>query len=117
MPITNVAATHIDTCLSCYLTDHHNRDGEALVGIIPRGQSVDEAASELADETESVGDDRVPADLTRDEIVLTFKRALRGVDLRHIGHDGRRTNVEPMDIDTDDSDRAQVWFLLTWESV
>jgi hypothetical protein len=25
-------ATHIDTCLSCYLQDHHNRPGELLLG-------------------------------------------------------------------------------------
>lgn len=26
-------ATHIDTCLSCYLQDHHNRPGELLLGV------------------------------------------------------------------------------------
>ena len=28
-----VDVSHIDTCLACYLTDHHNRDGELLIGV------------------------------------------------------------------------------------
>lgn len=29
----SVAIQHIDTCFPEYLTDHHNRDGELLVGV------------------------------------------------------------------------------------
>lgn len=28
-----VTIDHIDTCLSCYLTDHHSRPGEVLIGV------------------------------------------------------------------------------------
>lgn len=132
---TNVSAQHVDTCLSSYLQDHHNRDAELLLGIEPCGQTVDEAASQLATEAEVNGDDRLPGDLTRDELILTFKRGLAGVDLRHINGNGGRwdydpANVECIDCDAtvdagevhcqccnDNGERAQVWILLSWETV
>ena len=30
---------HIDTCLSCYLNDHHHRDGELLLGAFVAGNT------------------------------------------------------------------------------
>jgi hypothetical protein len=31
--------SHIDTCLSCYLQDHHHRDGELLLGVYVDGNT------------------------------------------------------------------------------
>ena len=31
--MTEFTVEHIDDCLPCYLTDHHNREGECLIGV------------------------------------------------------------------------------------
>lgn len=36
--------------MSCYLQDHHNREGECLIGITPHGQTDAEAVEELQEE-------------------------------------------------------------------
>lgn len=133
MKTTNVAATHIDTCLSSYLTDHHNRDGECLVGIYPRGQSAGEAADEVCDEFDhlSGGNDGQPS---HDAIRAAALAELDGVDLRHINGNGGRWDRDPdnvscisCDLETEkgdaecsscnDGEHAQVWILITWETV
>jgi hypothetical protein len=109
MATINVSAQHIDTCLSCYLTDHHNRDGELLVGIEPRGQSVADAVTEAQDEAFALLDGNGPS-LDADLVALAFRIALDGVDLKPVDE------TSPGD-DDDSSDRAQVWILLSWETV
>jgi hypothetical protein len=136
MKSTNVSAQHIDTCLSDYIQDHHNRDGELLVGIYPHGQSRDDAALEAMTEARAIGDDRLPEDIYSHVNALTrvFHRALRRVDLRYISANGTRVPVGPdsnscidCDLETvpgygrcdtcNDGEHAQVWLLLTWETV
>jgi hypothetical protein len=36
---SDYVVTHIDTCLSSYLQDHHNRDGELLLGVYVDGNT------------------------------------------------------------------------------
>jgi hypothetical protein len=38
------ALVHVDTCLGCFLQDHHNRDGEFLIGV-----TVDDNSTRIAD--------------------------------------------------------------------
>jgi hypothetical protein len=47
---------HIDTCLGSYLQDHHNRDGELLLGTYVTGSNtVGEVLDGLEDEFRNVG--------------------------------------------------------------
>jgi hypothetical protein len=43
-----ITVSHVDTCLGCYLTDHHSRPGQLLVGVECNGQSAADALEELA---------------------------------------------------------------------
>lgn len=48
--------SHIDTCLSSYLNDHHNRDGELLLGVFVDGAStVGQVLDALRDEYRQIG--------------------------------------------------------------
>lgn len=108
----NVSCTHKDTCLGCYLTDHHNRDGELLLGIYPHSQTDEEAAQELWEELNSCDWD-LPEDLTDEAIKMAFSEAVEGVDFRYIdGRTGNRTEADPGE--ENDGEAAQVWFVLTW---
>jgi len=59
----------VDYCTVDYLTDHHTRAGEFLVGIFPSGQSRSEAADEMYQEfSEALAMDNIafsPTDLGR----------------------------------------------------
>lgn len=75
---------HVDTCLPCYLLDHHNRPGELLVGVTCRAQSVEEVANEIVDEINLVCAGGLPdgfPDLSDDEIREIGKAAAEGVDM------------------------------------
>lgn len=39
--------THIDTCLGCYLQDHHDRPGELLLGVIVDGSTTYQEVKDL----------------------------------------------------------------------
>jgi len=132
VPSYRVTARHVDTCLSSYLQDGHNRDGECLVGIYPRGQSIGEAADEVCDEFDH--NDNGETEMPHEGIRAAALEALEGVDLRYINGNGGRWDNDPentscisCDNDCDkgdaecsscnDGDHAQAWILLSWEAV
>ena len=83
--------TFIDCCTSDYLTDHHNRDGECLVGV-QLGQSKEEAANEVlnyADIPETFSDERIRA---------AARRALKTITL----------------VSNGESEDCLVWLLFKW---
>lgn len=101
----NVSITHVDTCLGCYLTDHHNRPGEFLVGIPCHSQSFDDALTELSEEIAACAPDEFwnGAPLLEPEC----REALRGVDLTSPEDDesGDYASLE-------DGDPCCAWFLV-----
>lgn len=109
-----VSCNYEDTCLGCYLTDHHNRQGELLLGIYPHSQTESEAASELLEELNS-SDWDLPEALTDDLLKAAFSEAVKGVDFRYIDKDGQRVE-ELTDAEEDHliGESSQVWFVLTW---
>lgn len=105
-PVWAVSCRHKDTCLGDYLQDHHNRDGEMLLGASLGGTpeaTVDDLWYEVAE---------IPDDLTEEQVRTALKEAVAGVDLRYIDEHGN-----PQDeIDEDrDSEEPQAWFVLSWE--
>lgn len=112
------ACIHIDTCLSCYLNDHHHRDGELLLGAIVFGDtSIGEVKNELLSEF-----DQVAYDLAGEKPGYDHAKA-RAAILRAF------EEVPPMELDRkafdssldlrDDEDEGfdeycQAWFLITW---
>ena len=110
-----VSCTHVETCLGCYLTDHHNREGELLLGIVPRSQTEDEAVEELLEEAlSSYGE--VPAIVTEDMLKAAFEEALEDVDLRWIDSNGERQDKPPSEDEEEFSlELPKAWFVLTWK--
>lgn len=105
-PIWSVSCRHKDTCLGDYLQDHHNRDGEMLLGASLGGTpeaTVDDLWYEVAE---------IPDDLTEEQVRTALKEAVAGVDLSYIDEHGN-----PQDeIDEDrDSEEPKAWFVLSWE--
>lgn len=102
-----IEVTYIDTCYPDFLTDHHNREGELLVGIILGSETP--IADQLVDELSS-GDYGVPDEISDDDI----KRACRGihVDLRPVDRNGDRCPFDSEELHGEEQPSA--WFLLKW---
>jgi hypothetical protein len=109
----NVALVHVDTCLPCYLNDHHNRDGECLFGIYVDGTTTNgEARGLLLDEFRQT-DDRVPDEIAG-EFVAALDRLFADLDADKL-FDASLEVPEP-DHDIDGGEACQAWFVLTWET-
>lgn len=100
----DVALNYINTCLSCFLTDFHDRPGELLVDITPRGQTEDEAVDEILTEINATLDDRGP-DVDNAVIEAAIRAGIRG------------RPFEVGDEVDEDADYARVWFYLSWQVV
>ncbi len=109
---------HIDTCLSCYLNDHHHRDGELLLGAFVDGSStVSDVLDSLSDEFHTIA-----YDLAANRAGYDHDAAKAALD-RLIDENSDRlerpfdSSLESPTEDEDDdcSEYAQAWFLLTWE--
>jgi hypothetical protein len=116
--ILNLDVTFLESCLACYLTDHHNRDGELLVGIpISNTTTFAEIKDDLFSELNTLLSDRndVPAVLTEAAVGACVESLCATMDPE-----------EPIDADAADEDddswtegesdggECQAWFLLTW---
>lgn len=90
-----VTAEHVDTCLPCYLQDHHNREGELLLCCTPSGQSAEEAAEDLY-LSESTWDGFPEEDeVSQSQIEEALISSLEGVDLRWLDLEGNRCEEDP----------------------
>ena len=108
-----IDVSHIDTSLACYLTDHHNRDGELLIGVPVDGsttnaevmESVTEAfaSADWPDDAENVTDDDVEA-----AVKAVFENAKPDAPFD--------SSLEVNESDEDWSEPVQAWFLLTYSS-
>ncbi len=106
-----VTCYHKDTCLSCYLQNHHNGDNELLIGIPPSGQSLAEAVEDLMSEVSE--SDKVPETVTDDAIRAALTEACEDVDFRWIDSEGERCDEQPEDEPL--GDEPYVYFVLRWE--
>jgi len=134
---------HIDTCLSCFLHDHHNRDGELLLGVYVDGSStVGDVLDGLKDEFRQIGwnlgESRLGYDDEAAEAALDRLLA-ENANKRHLPFDAS-LDAPPWDEDEkffDEEDNfdeeafeqatlewerememgesCQAWFLLTWD--
>lgn len=109
---------HIDTCLSCFLHDHHNRDGELLLGVYVDGEStVSDVLQDLDDEFNAIayglGESRRGYD--HDEARAALNRLFEAT--RDVSENLFDSSLEVPDGHPDDidGDTCQAWFLLTWD--
>lgn len=110
--MTYLSISHIDACLSCYLQDHHNRDGEWLIGVpVDNSTTYANIRAELANELE-VGDapENAP-DWSADEIKVALDDLFSGVkDMAALFDGGSEVP------DDYDGEMPQAWFLVEWET-
>lgn len=110
--------SHIDTCLGSFLTDHHNRDGELLLGVTVNGESTIGAVfHDLFMELNEVAlDNGDQGGFNYDEAGKAI-RALR--DENHPMELDRSYFDSSLDIPDDDEfnmeEQVQAWFLIQWE--
>lgn len=103
-----VSLSHIDTCLPCYLQDHHNRDGELLLGV-----PVDNEAT-YASVREDLRSEFNGADYGVDDVTDEMFEAALAECFADAKPDALfDSSLEPGD---DDGEGPQAWFLLTWEA-
>jgi len=105
-----VTCFHKDTCLGCYLQNHHNGDKELLIGITPAGQSLEAAVEELMSEVSE--SDKVPETISNEDLRTALTEACEDVDFRWIDDEGERCEEQPETNEHGDS--SQVWFVLEW---
>lgn len=105
----------IDICLGCYLTDHHNRPGELLLGVevdgtTDRKEVLDGLLSEL--NARDIDDESFDYD--------TAKGCIKSLFVEGYGTDLSGLFDASLDVLTDEeremSEPCQAWFLLTWDS-
>jgi hypothetical protein len=111
---------HIDTCLPSYLNDHHNRDGELLLGVSVDGTStigqvMDELESEFRSYAYEMGESRKGYD--HDKAWDAIQR-VREENKDRLGmiFDSSLTPFEEGDEEHyDASEWCQAYFLISWE--
>ena len=113
-----VSIHHIDTCLSCYLTDHHNRPGEVLIGVpVTAATTYAEALEQLVSEWDNGGlNEDVDIDVAEAIDVAFGIELLAFTDmLRQAGrlHKPFAPPLEPDD-GSDDGEGPQAWFLIKY---
>lgn len=93
-------------CDVCYLQDHHNREGELLLGVYPT-RTNDELAKELYREAEAFHLSWPISSITREEFLQMAKNAsiYSNDQLQDIVEEDEALGYEP----------NLIWFLLTWE--
>lgn len=98
----------IDVCLSCYLTDHHNREGELLLSVpVDRTTRNGEVRRALIDEL-GAADYGLPDGFDYDE-------AERAINACFAAADGRKTFDSSLDRRGDDDDEScMAHFLITY---
>lgn len=107
---------HIDTCLSCFLHDHHNRDGELLLGVYVDGTStISQVLASLVSEFQQVG-----CQIAEGREGYDHDKAKEA--LAHLINEnsdrGETLFDSSLDIPNEDEDceeYCQAWFLLTWD--
>lgn len=124
-----VSCVHIDTCLSDYLQDHHNRDGECLFGVYVDGRmTIGEVLDGLRSEYQMSGD-RIESDIATDEACkAAITAAFADADPAKLFDASLESPPREEDYESDDlfsdaqdewelnaSEGPQAWFLLTWD--
>lgn len=106
--------THIDTCLPCYLQDHHTRDGETLIGIrVDGGTTNAEVKNDLI--TEATLCEALPEHFTDDMILAAINAEFGGTVIEEDDlWDDKLEVLADNGVDVDD-EPVQAWFLFQWD--
>lgn len=109
---------HIDTCLSSYLQDHHNRDGELLLGVHVDGTTtigdlLDNLDGEFRALAWDMGEFRKGYDHDKAKTALDKLAADNADRLDRLFDPALEVPAEDEDMYGEET--CQAWFLLTWD--
>lgn len=109
--------SHIDTCLSCYLNDHHQRDGELLLGVfVGPDSTVGEVLDAVADEYRQIG-----WELGETRLGFDYDAAKAAIDHLKIDNADRLGRLFDSSLERipegeeDMHEMCQAWFLIHWD--
>ena len=106
-----IKARYLDTCLPCYLQDHHNRDGETLVYAL-LGCTVEDTVDQMIENLDM--DLPLPANWSVAALKESISKAIAGVDLRTFDETGNRIDGEATESEIDQA--PMIYVLLTWDA-
>lgn len=99
--------SHIDTCLPCYLQDHHNREGELLLSVpVDRSTRNGSLMRQVIDELGSA-DFGLPDGFDYEEAEKAIRDCFAGTD-------GRKLFDSTLDKADDEGESCYAHFLLTY---
>lgn len=111
------AVVHIDTCLPCYLQDHHNRDGELLLGVPVDGRHlVEDVLDALESEFHAIA-----YDLGEYRAGYDHDKARKALQDHRDDNEERLGRVFdlsleiPNEDDDEDGESVVAYFLITWD--
>ncbi len=105
----NASLSLIDVCLPCYLTDHHNRDGELLFGLPVDGATrYAQIRDDLCSEFNMSDTEHCPVEGE------AFMAALQDCFAAANPDDAFDPSLE-INSENDWDEPVMAWFLLTWE--
>ena len=109
-----MTCSHVDTCLSSFVLDHHNREGELLLGVFVDGSYTEgdllaALLDELRDASANIDSDYLPG-FDYDSAKAAAKSLFADRDLSE-SFDSSLEIVEPDDM----GEMVQAWFLFQWE--
>lgn len=113
---TKFAVTHIDTCLSSYLNDHHNRDGELLLGVFVDGNAT------VGDVLDAVRDEyrQIAYDMGENRLGFDYDEGLKAIEAMIADNGDNRDKLFDASLDVmgpydDCGESCQAWFLVHWD--
>lgn len=105
-----VSVSHIDTCLGSYLQDHHNREGELLVGVyVTNATTMKEISEGIMSEINS-SDWGLPEELTDEAIQAAIDDEVPATDIIF------DASLDAPSEDDDCAEMCQAWFVLNWSN-
>jgi hypothetical protein len=109
---------HLDTCALSALLNHHNREGELLIGVFVNGNTTHgDVRRELLDELTVASEAVDPTELSGFDLVLARQAAKALFADLHPMQLDRGLFDESLDLDDGlgNSDTIQAWFLFRWD--
>lgn len=108
----NIDVGLIGVCLPCYLQDHHNRQGEYLVGVVVDGATTNKQLKDaLIFEIDIYGND-LPESITDAMIEAAVNECFSNADLEALFD----SSLEVIDDVVYCEDFCYAWFLVTWDN-
>lgn len=106
----SVSVSHVDTCLPSYLTDHHNREGEALFGVPVDASTTHAELREGLREGINAYSGDIPEDVTDEAIEAAIAECFASAKPEALFD----VSLEPRDEDDDGGELCCAWFALEW---